>query len=78
MHRVVARDAAASQEMTLTRSRRPPNARAIAASSSKVEPSSASLTEAEVSITTVTRGGVRRRLGRTASGSAAARRGGRP
>ena len=69
--------AAASQEITETRSRRPPTARAIAATSSSALPSSASLTEPEVSITTHTRGGLRRRLGSTTPGTADQRRDGR-
>lgn len=70
--------AAASQEITETRSRRPPTAREIAATSSSALSSSASLTDPEVSITTQTRGGVRRRLGSSTPGTPADRREGRP
>lgn len=69
--------AAASHEITETRSRRPPTAREIAATSSSALPSSASLTDPEVSITTQTRGGVWRRLGSSTPGTLAERRDGR-
>ncbi len=70
--------AAASHDTTLTRSRRPPTAREIAAISRSAPPSSASLTDPEVSTTTQTRGGLRRRLGSTAPGTDVERRDGRP
>lgn len=76
-HSGTATRAAASQENTVTRSRRPPTARVIAATSSSALPSSASLTDPEVSMTTLTCGGLRRRLGRTTPGKLAARRAGR-
>ncbi len=68
---------AESQGSTVTRSRRPPTARAIAATSRSALPGSASLTDPEVSTTTLTRGRRRRRLGRTMPGSAVERREGR-
>jgi hypothetical protein len=68
----------ASHDTTRTRSRRPPTAREIAATSRSATPSSASLTEPEVSTITHTRGGRRRRLGSTAPGTDAERRAGRP
>ncbi|MEZ0092550.1 hypothetical protein ABH925_003726 [Streptacidiphilus sp. EB129] len=54
-----------------------PTAREIAATSSSALPNSASLTDPEVSITTQTRGGIRRRLGNSTPGTAADRRDGR-
>jgi hypothetical protein len=59
-------------------SRRPPVAWPIAVTSSSALPSSAPLTEPEVSMSTEIRGCPRRCAGRITSGSAVARRDGRP